>query len=225
MVDFGLHYRGMRFIIFILSAVLLAGCSPSTPNLNASKDKFSLELLKAESPKIPFQVKEIPPNVDELIAQIDQQIDEDSISKQDIERGWYPAVGNAKKLGTPKSWKRVTYLNQDYWVSLRSENLLYKTVEASICEASGGQYQFSCIETELAECEYIPESNCLCSDETKWSKEQGCLLIDETGDWISITLDELSKGWYLGKKNEKKKGTPQHWRWIDWGDDARWSAN
>ena len=40
----------------------------------------------------------------------------------------------------------------------------------------------------------------------------------------NISIIDIERGWYYGRKDEKKTGTPSSWVWIDKGDQSVWSS-
>lgn len=38
----------------------------------------------------------------------------------------------------------------------------------------------------------------------------------------NITADDIDRGWYYGKRYERKFGTPNSWEWVDDARDSRW---
>ena len=221
------------FAIFI-SVFLLSGCGG---NVSKSADLLSPQNGKTEAvkrPRIP-DPEGLKANVlgtekdqsdnekmQKLLDDIESQLDKPNISEDDIKRGWYYATEQDKKFGTPSSWIWQANGNNPRWISPNAMEEKDYFELSDLCVQTAGSYVISCLDAEIANCEYIPKSECRCIEGSKWDETQGCILTDEKGDYVSISQDELKKGWYTGLPNEKKLGTPLNWVWIDAGQDSRW---
>lgn len=216
----------MRYLVLIIVSVFfLTGCS--NPPESASANMYEQNIKK---PRIPayanildvdtkdFEVDEM----EQLIEEINKQLSAPNITEEDIRRGWYYASQKDKKYGTPNSWIWINNSDKPRWTSpniIEESNYLE---EKSLCEKTAGTYFISCLDTEILDCQYVAKSECRCSENTKWQDDQGCILTDEEGEFISISQDELRRGWYIGLPSEKKLSTPSNWIWMESGQNSRW---
>lgn len=220
----------MKKVLLITSLVLLSACSTDysadlTKELPENEPQVStlIDLPPIETRE--FQPVEITDeSVDQLIDQIDESLGVQTISKDDIERGWYFANEGQKKIGTPDSWVKTEHQLGSFWMNPDAKTQFEQQATAQLCDLTGGRYHFSCIETELAECEHIAENKCDCPENTRWQSVEGCILVDVEGEFIEINQDDLKQGWYVGFRNQKKLHTPKNWQWVDWGEDSRWMS-
>lgn len=225
--------------LFALPVFLLAiGCTPAVKHGEEDLTAFRQNVKDSKAavrtkPRIPdsselkasILTPESAANADqtaELLKEIEKRIEKPNILYEDIERGWYYGGQDEKKLGTPKSWVWVQEGRKSRWAS---PNAIEKTVirdASELCRSTAGTYVVSCLESETPDCEYIPANVCQCLDGARWHVEQGCILEDEKGDYISVSEQELNRGWYIGLPNQKKLGTPFNWVWVDAGTNSRW---
>ena len=78
----------------------------------------------------------------------------------------------------------------------------------------------------------IPESKALQAnvlETTRYNEDKEELDMDQLIEKINenlkqpaIAREEIQQGWYYGKKEDKKLGTPSSWIWIDDGSKSRW---
>lgn len=47
----------------------------------------------------------------------------------------------------------------------------------------------------------------------------------EKGTQGNIVMSDIERGWYLGKENEKKFGTPNNWIHIEKGEQSKWVSS
>jgi hypothetical protein len=230
----GIILINMRFFILIItSLILLTGCGTPSQIDGMPYDQASADQI-SKKPRIPntgdlkasvLDVDAKDPEVDdmeELLEKIDEELNRPNITKEDIERGWYYGSRHDMKYGTPGSWIWVGDSGESRWTS---PNALEETDyfdARDLCTQTAGRYVISCLDTDIAGCEYVAKSWCYCSDGTKWYNEQGCILTDEEGEFVAISSDELRKGWYKGLPNQKKLNTPSSWIWIEGGQDSKW---
>lgn len=161
-------------------------------------------------------------DMDRLVGTINQNIKQPSITTEDIERGLYYAKKEERKVGTPDSWVWVDEGIKSHWISPNTaEDASFVKLD-ELCHETGGNYVASCVEHEVGDCEYIPESECRCTGSSKWTSEQGCIRINEDEEFVKIESDDFKNGWYSGLSNEKKLNTPFSWVWIHSGKESRW---
>ncbi len=62
------------------------------------------------------------------------------------------------------------------------------------------------------------------SDEEKNQPDMERLLenINRSLELPNITNKDIERGWYYGKKDERKFGTPGSWEWMEDGKDSKW---
>ena len=157
-----------------------------------------------------------------LIERINQNIEQKNITVEDVERGWYYGSEDEKKWGTPSAWIWVNEDAKSHWISPNALEQV-KDIEADkLCRATGGYYVISCVERELPHCENIAQSECRCSDSTKWVDDQGCILTGSEDKYTEINSEELKQGWYYGLNSQKKLNTPSNWIWSENGNNSRW---
>jgi len=202
-----------RFIALIIVLLTLSACGG---------EPVSLKDTSSKKPRIPsgksLQASALSStdddvNMDRLINTINENIKQPVIIAEEIERGWYYGKKDEKKVGTPSSWGWVDEGFKSRWVSPSAmEDEDYLLVN-DLCQSTGGVYAVSCVERETPDCEFISKSYCRCPDFSKWADDQGCIAVDEEGEWISVTSSELMRGWYEGAPHEKKLNTPLSWVW------------
>ncbi len=204
--------------LIIVSMLFLTSCGTS------------LDIAEAErKPKIPpaRAYHNVADSLDvddmeKLLEEIDKDINRPNITEEDIRRGWYYGLETDKKYGTPSSWIWAYDGKESRWIS---PNIIEESdyeEEKSLCDETAGEYIVSCIDTEVVNCEYIPETECRCIEGSGWIDREGCILMNEDGEFLSITQAELAQGWYFGLPNEKKHNTPSAWIWLEAGKDSRW---
>lgn len=157
-----------------------------------------------------------------LLQEIEKRVAQPTIVYDDIQRGWYTGGVEEKKIGTPSTWVWVKEGSKSRWIS---PNALEKTVTVAteeLCKSTAGTYVISCVQSEAKDCEYIPANTCRCIDGSMWNEEQGCLLINDKKEFVSISPDELRRGWYGALPNQKKINTPSNWVWVEAGANSRW---
>jgi len=214
----------MRFLaLIIVSLFLLIGCGTPPQAFDATADdkkpripNVKASILDADTTNL--EVDEM----EQLLEEIDKELNAPNITEEDIRRGWYYGSQEDKKYGTPSSWIWVASSDEPRWAS---PNILEESdyLEAkNLCEQTAGVYSISCLDTEMLDCEYVAKSECRCSYDTEWQDEQGCILVDEEDEFISISQDELRRGWYIGLPSEKKLNTPSSWIWVEGGQNSRW---
>lgn len=157
----------------------------------------------------------------DLLEEIDKDLISSNITEEDIRRGWYAGSIEDKKYGTPEAWIWQKNGINPRWISPNSLDDVDYVDSRGICNASAGSYHISCIDTEETDCEYIPKTECICIENTKWVDDQGCILLKDE-KLVSISVDELRRGWYNGLTSEKKLNTPLSWIWIEDGQKSRW---
>ncbi|MBN1258203.1 hypothetical protein JXA05_00390, partial [Candidatus Peregrinibacteria bacterium] len=157
-----------------------------------------------------------------VLQQIETEMNRPNITVDDIKRGWYAGAQAEKKYGTPDGWVFVIVNGESRWAS---PNFLDESDEVNakeLCKATAGTYILSCFESDKTDCEYVPESECRCIDGSRWHDKQGCIRMDTDGHYVSISPEDLRRGWYQGLPNEKKLDTPENWVWRESGRDSRW---
>ncbi len=161
-------------------------------------------------------------DMERLLNTINKNLKKPAVTTEEIERGWYYAKKDEKKVGTPDSWMWLDEGIKSRWISPSAiEEADYIKLD-ELCHETGGSYVVSCVEREADDCEYIPESECRCTGYSKLFDEQGCIRVDEDGEFIEIAPNDLKNGWYLGLPNEKKLNTPFSWTWVQSGKESRW---
>ena len=161
-------------------------------------------------------------DVKKLVDQINKNIEQENITAQDIERGWYYAEAkDDKKWGTPDSWTWKNSGGKPRFISPNAEEGVNDIKTDEICKKTAGIYVISCIDSESEYCEHVPKSECKCSEGSKWLDEQGCI-ITKGNRFIKIDPEELKQGWYFGLNSEKKLDTPESWVWKEDGRKSMW---
>ena len=160
--------------------------------------------------------------VDAILADIADQMHQPNILKSDILRGWYLGGREGKKYGTPDTWIFVEKGGESKWMSPNIIDEGADVYDRQLCKATAGRYVASCLDSSDSDCEYVENSNCQCSSESKWKDGQGCIAITERGSYVSINNSELERGWYFGLPNQKKLNTPADWIWIEKGRESVW---
>jgi hypothetical protein len=221
----------MRFLaLIIITVFLFTGCGVTPPTADITQGSTE----ERKMPRIPShnELKASVLDVDtedletddmeELLEEIDKELNRPNISEEDIKRGWYYGSEEDKKYGTPDSWVWVEDSDESRWVSPNVLEDADTIEDKDLCDQTAGTYVISCLDTEVSNCEYASKSECHCTDISKWYDQQGCILTDEEGGFVSITQDDLRQGWYIGLPNEKKLDTPSNWLWVEGGQDSRW---
>jgi hypothetical protein len=213
----------MRFLALIIaSVILLSGCGMSPQALDqGAKKKPRIPELKASVLSADTGGLEVE-DMQKLLDDIDKELSSPNITEEDIRRGWYNASEENKKYGTPSSWIWVADGDESRWISPNMLEQADVSELKDLCVKTAGTYTVSCLDTEITGCEYAAKSQCHCIENSKWNEQEGCILTDEEGEFISISQDELMRGWYNGLPNEKKLNTPVSWIWVDAGEDSRW---
>ncbi|MBI5412573.1 hypothetical protein HZA43_05405 [Candidatus Peregrinibacteria bacterium] len=223
-----------RVCLTLMTGVLiLAGCSRVIDNKEVKSSPFLPVSQERSLPKIPpkelkvsvleLQAKEKETeNSDGLLKTLNQDVTNPSITKEDLDRGWYLGQKYEKRYATPENWVWLNRGEQSVWMRPGAplENPFEK--DAGLCDATGGYYQYSCYDYQMPRCKYVGKSKCGCRKGTRWLDEQGCLLLNDVDDFVTITSDELKQGWYSGQQDQKKKDTPYGWQWLDQGVNSRW---
>lgn len=176
-----------------------------------------LPVLEMPAPAVNEEVEN-----DQWLVAIEESVETPTISEEDILRGFYYARESEKKQGTPTVWVFIEDGENSRWSSpnvLTSSDEIEKQV---LCEDTGGTYIPSCLNSESETCAYIPKSECRCAEGSAWNFKNGCLKMDEAGEPIRITAEELGQGFYEGKRSEKKLGTPENWIWSEEGHAYQW---
>lgn len=207
--------------MIIVSAIMLTSCGSSIVSEAETKPKIppaqasALDYHNAAS-------ESDTEYMEDLLEEIDKDIDRPNITEEDIRRGWYYGLELDKKYGTPSSWLWSDDGQKSRWIS---PNIVEETdyeADKILCDETAGEYIISCIDTEEPDCEYIPETECRCIEGSEWVDRQGCILVDEDGEFVSVSQDELAQGWYLGLPNEKTLDTPSAWVWKEAGMESKW---
>ena len=208
--------------LVIVSAFILTACgSGFTATEITRKPKMPAKASVLEYRNAAIQNLDVE-DMEMLLNEIDKDLNRPNITEQDIRRGWYYGLETDMKYGTPTSWIWVNDSKESRWIS---PNIIEESdyeEEKILCDETAGKYIVSCIDTEVSDCEYIPETECRCIESSIWVDRQGCILTDEEGELVSVSQNELSQGWYLGLPNEKKLNTPSAWIWAEAGKDSRW---
>ena len=160
--------------------------------------------------------------IDALMADIAGQIHQPNVRKDDILRGWYLASESEMKYGTPTTWVFFEDGENSKWMSTNVIDERELVDEKTLCESTAGRYTSSCLDTTDADCEYVGESYCYCSEGSGWNSEQGCIQTTDRGSFVSINSAELKQGYYLGLPNDKKLNTPEDWKWREAGRQSMW---
>ncbi len=219
-----------RLFILIIALFLLSACTQDQTALNSSGPR-----IPKRGPSIPNKAVQAnllgstaavarKPKTDiaGLINRIDQDLEGEDITTEDIERGWYYARENEKKWGTPSSWIWEKDGFQSYWISPNALEEVSDIQIDELCRETAGYFVVSCIERELPHCEHIANSVCRCPNETRWIDDQGCILVNELDELVRLGSEDLKNGWYLGLPNQKKLHTPSNWIWVENGRESRW---
>lgn len=219
----------MKKIIFPIIALLFLTACNSTPT---AQTKPKIPSAKPTIPKLKTVADNLVnsadtahaegPDMERLVERINKSLTKPAVTSDDIERGWYYGDEDEKKFGTPSAWIWMDERARSRWTSPNAVEISEDIENDGLCRKTAGVYVISCIEREVKHCEYVPESTCRCSFDSKWVLGQGCIKIDENEELVSIAPDELAAGWYLGLPNEKKLDTPLNWVWVEKGRDSRW---
>ncbi|MBN2087725.1 hypothetical protein JW758_05240 [Candidatus Peregrinibacteria bacterium] len=216
----------MRFCSLIIASLFLLSACGNSLGSNIAEDNIRKPKIPAKASMIDYRnVDTSNMNIDEmevLLDEIEKDIERPNITEDDIRRGWYYGGEENIKYGTPSSWLWVNEGGKSKWISPSIIEETDYQAESILCEETSGEYIVSCIDTEIADCKYIPETVCKCIEDSKWVKTQGCILTDEDGEFIQVSQEELNQGWYKGLPNEKKLDTPPSWIWIDAGFESQW---
>ena len=216
----------MRFLaLIIVSIFLLAGCGatsatdeiPKKPRIPSPELKASvLDYDRTDIEKLEIE------EMERLLDEIEKDLTRPNITEEDIRRGWYYGSFDDKKYGTPDSWIWSDEGDKSRWISPNALEEDELSEDEELCNQTAGQYLISCIDTESADCDYVPKTECRCIDNSKWKEGQGCIMVDEEGGFVSVSGEELKQGWYKGLPNEKKLNTPTAWIWVEAGQNSRW---
>ena len=233
-------------IVAIVCVLMTSACTgPSESkeiSLNSQKTedqkrpKLPSEVIETKKPKIPLKAsvldataqkpslpKPALPNETEMIlAEIDSQIEPENITAEDIRRGWYFGYKKEKKYGTPELWVWIDDGENSRWISPAVMEEEARKEDKKLCASTSGVYAFSCLDTESENCVYVAETSCQCPEKTKWVDGSGCIMTDKEGDYVAITPEEFTRGWYRGLPHQKKLNTPSSWIWADVEGGARW---
>lgn len=217
-----------KIILIIVSLLFLTACNSS--RIARFEDRPKIPKPKPSIPKMvqanlldsTDTARAEGPDMERLVERINKTLTKPSVTSDDIERGWYYGDEDEKKFGTPTAWIWVDERSRSRWTSPNAVEISEDIENDELCRKTAGVYVISCIEREVEHCEYVPESTCRCSSDSKWVLEQGCIKTDDNEDLVSIAPDELMAGWYLGLPNEKKLDTPLNWIWVEKGKDSRW---
>ncbi|MBU1018175.1 hypothetical protein KKA33_04070 [Patescibacteria group bacterium] len=215
-----------RFIALIIVLLSLSACGGGPVSLEGNPPKKpripSSKSLQANALSTAHYTEKDTLNMDRLVGTINQNIRQPVITADEIERGWYYGEKEEKKVGTPSSWSWIDEGFKSRWTNSSSaKEMDYFSVD-DLCRSTGGVYAISCVERETADCEFILESYCRCPSLSKWADDQGCIRIDEEGEWVAIASGDLMRGWYEGFSHEKKLNTPLSWVWTAVGRGGRW---
>ncbi len=161
-------------------------------------------------------------DLEQLKADLSEDLDAPNILKEDILRRWYYGTKEQKKYGTPDEWVFVDDGDQSRWVSPDAIEESAQIDEKDLCKLTAGKFIESCFQSASASCRQIEKSHCECSEGSKWKAEQGCIMTNEDGIYISINQRELEQEFYLGLPNQKKLNTPGSWGWIEAGQNSAW---
>ena len=206
-----------KLFTLFLALFLLAACSggvsdnttaklpniPKRPSIPTA-DELKASVLDAD--------KTQKVDISDILDEIDQEIQGDSITSEDIERGWYLGGKDDKKFGTPDTWTWITDQFDSRWVSQSVLEEVQAGKLEELCSLTGGSYEKREGDENL---------KCYCPEGSDFEEKEGCLLLKD-GDFVSISTEEIRQGWYAGYPYEKKRGTPAHWQWIKVGDSGRW---
>lgn len=162
--------------------------------------------------------------IDLLLADINSELQQPNILREDILRGWYLGGKTDKKYGTPETWVFEEAGKDSRWISPNAIEEVEIKMSGELCRQTAGSFKASCLDTADDQCEYIGVSSCECSKGTKWHEEQGCILENERGSFIAINSVELAQGYYTALPNEKKLNTPSDWIWTEDGPQSSWHA-
>jgi len=218
-----------KFFPFFLFIILLTGCGSGTSDVNGNPADSGAQAKKL--PQIPKSLKASVleanddnsyESLDELMKEIDTDLNRPNITEEDIRRGYYLGNKDQKKYGTPSTW---FFADDDGEAKWMSPNLIEEhdyLADKKLCEATAGKFVISCIDREIENCEYAPKTECKCIEGTKWSEGQGCIALDEEGNFVVIYKEDLLRGWYQGLPNQKRLDTPESWIWLEAGAQSRW---
>lgn len=188
--------------------------------LNSTSKKPRIPTAKRFS--VDSAADELAIDLNQLMRQINVDLPLQNITEAELRAGWYLAEAHLKKVGTPVSWNLIDYEGGAYWASESKIKSIEQEKEVLLCTDTGGEYIFSCLDSESESCELLLENTCKCSPGSQWFDLQGCILVDSEDESISITEKEIELGGYLGKRSEKKLNTPVSWVWFDQGEDSKW---
>lgn len=211
----------MKYLaLVIFSLLILTSCGGSQPSADATDASAAVQadVMAAADPEYYVDYD----RVDDILADISEQMHQPNILKDDILRGWYQASEAEKKYGTPDTWIFVEDGSNSRWMSpnLIDEGDLID--ERQLCRQTAGSYTASCLESSDEDCEFVNESHCQCISGTAWKDAQGCIMVTEKGGFVSINNTEMAQGWYYGLPNQKKLNTPNTWTWTENSKQSMW---
>jgi len=181
--------------------------------LPKNKNISPKESLEASAPHL---------NLEQLKADLSIDFEAPNILKEDILRRWYFGTKEEKKFGTPDEWIFIDDGEQARWVSPDAVEESHNYNLRDLCMATAGRVVESCLKSSGISCQLIEEAQCECAEGTKWKDEQGCILTNTEGLYISLNQSELAQGFYLGLPNQKKLNTPDDWGWVEAGKNSAW---
>ena len=210
-------------VLLLVSVIAVASYDGETTNT------ASLPLAKvlANSPAIeinePFPLEEnYRAIIDNLEANLSQEMKQPDISREDVLRGWYLSPKEGKKYGTPEAWVFIEEGDNSRWTSPNVTEEEEEMDQRALCVETAGHYSASCLQTTDAQCQNQEKNSCECSDGTKWKQDQGCILTNTKGSFVALNTVELEQGFYLGLPNQKKLNTPENWGWFESGKNSTW---
>ncbi len=210
-----------RFFALPVLALLLSACSWGQSEGQKAELVYFAAEITAPQLASPFQIDK---QIQRQLSQINRELARPNIAREELLRGWYYGLESEKKYGTPDSWiwqeegKTGKWLTSDL---LKERDFL---AERLLCQQTAGLYFLSCLESESDQCEHVPQSSCRCTEGSGWAQEEGCLLLDEQGEFVPASAQELAQGWYYGLNSQKKKGTPPSWVWKEQGVHSVWRS-
>jgi hypothetical protein len=202
-------------VIFLGAAETPAPAKPKKPRIPLPKKKPSIP----QNTAVLYEKDE----VSQWLTAIEGSVQASVITEEDIRRGFYYGSREDLKQGTPMVWVFIEDGKNSRWSSPNSDIRTEEIEKRILCEETGGTYVPSCLSSESATCDYVPESRCACTLGTQWNFKQGCLKLDSNNEPLRITQEEVAQGFYKGEKTEKKLGTPAVWSWTNIGSlGPRW---
>ena len=194
----------VAFAVMAISPVLMQGTKGDTPN--KPTEQWGANLITVSEPADSIASN---PSFISTAIQIPEDINHPNITAEEIKRGWYSASKEGRKYGTPASWVFISDSSGPKWANSEGQQEAQASTHENLCEQTGGQHDGG------------TDSDCTCSESTAWQEGQGCILKGTRGSLITISQEEIDKGFYEGSIREKKLNTPTNWHWLS-GEKSGW---